>query len=164
MKFVLKGDPSLIKRTAGFSKQEYFDFWLHVAHCWDLYGLPDGKRNPTHLSPDGYHSTEVPSPETINASFNKILDEVLPESEKWLRHQAEFEEGHLSALVGHGRCNVLVTVHVFRGCGCVEMSEILEGWGHLVPEGIDHRLQETLRDLHGPLEVGSHLSPPKPVT
>jgi hypothetical protein len=112
--FVLRGDASLLERIACISLKDYSLSHLRAAFCWDHYGLPDGTRNPTGIGkwkngsvPDSViqaydelldaveperdrdsiargHVLMPPHVDLINEAFNKVLDSLLHDDEKWL--------------------------------------------------------------------------------
>jgi hypothetical protein len=55
-----------------------------VARCWDLFGLPDGSRNPGRRRTDGQSFCLQPTEDMIHDSMNTLLGAVLPKRDVWL--------------------------------------------------------------------------------
>lgn len=55
---------------------------ITISQLWDVYGLPDGSRNPT--SGKDVHLLGPPPVQDINNAFNNVLSRILKPNEFWL--------------------------------------------------------------------------------
>lgn len=83
----LRGDPSLLDAVREVSAAPPdITRWFAAAFCWDHYGLPNGKRNPTSKPKQwavSGHALMTPPSKDINEAFDDLVKPVLERKDRW---------------------------------------------------------------------------------
>ena len=93
---------------------------LYMGMAYDIFGLPNGKKNPTHGSNHPTHALMAPTDEELHLAFKQVILPLLSPEERWV---LEIPLGFTELLSIDAKCYVNAT----NGCAILLNAGLFSG-------------------------------------